>query len=135
MEKIVVNVDYADKNFSAGTGEINGAVIATGKSLDEVKKEFKSAFDFHVEACREDNELLPKWLLNGDYEFEYNYTVSALLQCFDGVLTRSALARVTGINERQLGHYATGHRKPRPKQRERIIEGFHKIGKEFIAVV
>ncbi len=135
MEKIIVNLDYADKNFSAGTGEINGVVIATGKTLDEVKKEFKSAFEFHVEACREDKEPLPKWVLDGDYEFEYNYTVSALLQYFDGVLTRSALARVTGINERQLGHYATGYRKPRPKQRERIVAGFHKLGKEFISVV
>ena len=57
------------------------------------------------------------------------------LHYFNGILTRSALARVTGINERLLGHYATGHRNPRPAQRQKIIDGIHKIGAEFNAVV
>jgi len=38
-------------------------------------------------------------------------------------------------NERQLGHYATGHRNPRPAQRKKIIDGIHKIGTEFNSVV
>ena len=28
-----------------------------------------------------------------------------------------------GINERQIGHYTSGHRTPRPQQREKIITG------------
>jgi len=61
--------------------------------------------------------------------------VRALLHYFEGVLTRSALSRVTGINERQLGHYIIGHRKPRPEQRKKIVEGIHRIGKEINSVV
>lgn len=135
MEKVLVIIDYADKNYSAGTGEVNGVVMATGKTLEDVKKEFESAFAFHIDGSIADGDDLPEWVVKGDYEFDYNLSVSALLQYFDGILTRSALARVTGINERQLGHYATGHRKPRPQQRERIINGFHRLGKEFAAVV
>jgi len=45
------------------------------------------------------------------------------------------LARVTGINERLLGHYATSHRNPRPAQRQRIIDGIRKIGAEISNVV
>ena len=66
--------------------------------------------------------------------FEFEMNIRALLHYFDGILTRSALARVTGINERQLGHYTTGHRNPRPAQRIKIIEGIHKIGTEFNSV-
>lgn len=135
MQRINVTIDYAEKNYSAGTGEINGVVTATGKTLEDVKKEFESAFAFHVEAGIADGDNLPEWVVNGQYEFDYNYSASALLQQFEGVLTRSALARVTGINERQLGHYATGYRRPRPAQREKIIAGFHKLGREFINVM
>lgn len=134
MEKILVTIEYADKNYSAGTANINGVVIATGKTLADVKKEFETAFDFHIEGSIADGDDLPDWVVKGDYEFDYKLEISALLQYFDGILTRSALSRVTGINERQLGHYATGYRKPRPAQREKIINGFHKLAKEFSAV-
>ena len=63
------------------------------------------------------------------------FSIRALLHYFEGVLTRSAVSRVTGINERQLGHYITGHRKPRPEQRKKIVEGLHRISKEINSVV
>ncbi|MBP7180410.1 MAG: hypothetical protein BWZ06_00863 [Bacteroidetes bacterium ADurb.BinA261] len=134
MKKILVTIDYAGKNFTAATGHINGVVIATGKTLDEVKRKFEEAFGLHVDGSLADGDELPEWVVGGEYEFDYELSVSALLQHFDGILTRAALAKVTGINERQLGHYATGHRKPRPEQRKRIINGFHKLGNEFSTV-
>lgn len=42
---------------------------------------------------------------------------------------------VFGINQRQLSHYVNSVKKPRPNQRQRIIDGIHKIGKELIAIV
>lgn len=135
MEKIKVIVDYTDKNYSAMTADVGGVVIVTDRTLEGLEKSFKESFEFHIEGCLSDGDDLPEWVVNGDYEIEYEYSTSALLQKFDGVLTRSALSRVTGINERQLGHYATGHRKPRKEQREKIIKGFHKLAKEFQEVV
>jgi len=60
---------------------------------------------------------------------------SALLHSLDGVLTRTAIARATGINEKQIRHYASGHRTPRAKQREKIINGIHAISRELALVV
>ena len=40
-------------------------------------------------------------------------------------------SRLTGINQKQLGHYMQGIRHPRKEQRARIIEGLHKLGKEL----
>ncbi|TAL61572.1 MAG: hypothetical protein EPN88_14625 [Bacteroidetes bacterium] len=74
-------------------------------------------------------------VLQGKYRLDFVLNVRALLHYFEGVLTRSALSRVTGINERQLGHYITGHRKPRPEQRKKIVEGIRRIGKEINSVV
>ncbi len=135
MEKIKVTVDYTDKNYSAATADIGGVVLVTHKTLEGLKKAFDSSLKFHIEGCIADGDELPEWAVKGSYEAQYEYTVSALLQNLSGVLTRSAISRVTGINERQLGHYATGRSTPRARQRERIIDGIHRIGKEFMSVV
>ena len=137
MEKINVIVSWEYDNYSACTDDydnIGGIVIATGKTIDILKKEFESALKFHIEGCLSDEDVLPQWVVSGDYEIEYIYGMSALLKRLDGILTRSAIARATGINERQLGHYATGLRKPRQKQRDKIIDGLHKISRELALV-
>ena len=124
-KEINVLISWSGDNYCVGTGEIEGVVVVTGKTIDGVKKEFEDAFDFHLE----DSDSVKNYTLN------YQLQTSALLHKLDGFITRSALSRVTGINEQQLSHYITGRRNPRPKQREKIIEGIHKIGNELINVV
>ncbi len=135
MNRLQVEVDFTDKNFCAGTGEIGGVVLVTHKTFEGLKKEFAEALQFHIEGCIADGDKLPEWAVKGEYEIEYSLSVQALLHHFDGILTREALSRVTGINAKQLGHYMSGHRKPRADKRRKIIEGMHNIGREFISVV
>lgn len=130
MEKIKVFIDW-DENFGAVSESVPGCV-ATGKTFEEVKENYISALEFHLEGL--DKKDIPKEL-RGDYELEFEFTAQALLHRFDKILTRAALSRVTGINERQLGHYVSGYRNPKPQQKQKIIEGFHKLGKEFLSVV
>ena len=49
-------------------------------------------------------------------------------------LIRKAIAKVTGINEAQLTHYANGFRKPRPLQKRKIVEGIHQLGRELMSI-
>ena len=132
MRKIKVQVSWLD-NYGAGSTEVPGCV-ATHKTLDGVKKAYAESLAWHLDAMQTDGDEIPA-SLQGEYELEFELNIRALLHYFDGILTRSALARVTGINERQLGHYTTGHRNPRPAQRIKIIEGIHKIGSEFNSVL
>lgn len=131
MKKIVVLVEWAGDNFSAGTGEINGVVFATGKTLDEVKEKFSEAFKFHIQGSLADGDKLPAFVANGKFEFEYELQASAMLHLADGLITRSALSRVTGINEKQLSHYLTGHRKARLEQNKKIASGIKTINKQI----
>jgi hypothetical protein len=135
MYKLEVTVDFTDKNFCAGTGEVGGVVMATHKTLEGLKKEFAKALQFHIKGCIADGDDLPEWVVSGNYEIEYSLSVQALLHHFDGVLTRETLSKVTGINAKQLGHYMSGHRRPKADKRRKIIEGVHKIGKELVSVV
>ena len=78
------------------------------------------------------NEFREK--LREERRLEFVLEVSALLHYYDGILTRAALSRVTGINQRQLGHYLSGYRNPRQDKRDLIISGLHRIGNEFMHV-
>ena len=53
---------------------------------------------------------------------------------FSGIFTKAAFNRVTGINERQLWHYAASVRHPRQVQRKRIVNSMHQLGKELLSV-
>lgn len=137
MEKVRVDVAWCNKNFSATLGEnVPGAVVFTAKTVEELYKEAKESLQFHVEGMLLDGDDVPQWLVDGDYEFEYNYVnVAALIRVCEPFVSIAAISRATGINQHQLSHYATGLKNPRPQQRKRIVDGIHKIGRELMAVV
>jgi predicted RNase H-like HicB family nuclease len=132
MQTITVNIDW-ENNYGAYSNEVSGCV-ATHKTLEGVKQAYIEALEFHLEGLHTGADEIPA-VMQGKYRLDFVLNVRALLHYFEGVLTRSALSRVTGINERQLGHYITGHRKPRPEQRKKIVDGLHRIGKEINSVV
>lgn len=132
MRTITVNIDW-ENNYGAYSNEVLGCV-ATHKTLEGVKLAYRDALNFHLEGMKADGDEIPE-ILQEDYQLNFVLNIRAILHYFDGILTRSALSRVTGINERQLGHYVTGHRKPRPEQRKRIVDGIRRIGKEIDSVV
>ena len=132
MEKIKVIIDWED-NYGAASDEVLGCV-ATGKTFEGIKQAYASALEFHLEGMKKNNDEIPL-KLQGDYELEFEMTAQAILHHFDGIITRAALSRITGINERLLGHYMTRYRMPRPAQRIKIINGLHSIASQLTAVM
>lgn len=134
-KKIRVHVDWTDNNYCCGYSgdDINGVVVQTAKTLEELKKEFEVGFRFHIEGCVESGDVLPDYIVNGEYEIEYYLDVAALLRDAERFTTLSALSTVCGINKKQLSHYATGEKKARPDKREKIIKGLHEIGRKALA--
>ena len=113
-----------------------GAVVVTAKTFAELQKEVKESLDFHIEGMAQDGDEIPSWLTDGDYVFEYNFMdVTSLLRAYEPFVSLAAISRTSGINQHLLSHYANGMKKPRPQQRERIVQGIHIIGKELLAVV
>lgn len=129
METIKVKIVWKN-NYGAVSDQVPGCV-ATHKTLDGVKEAYESALKFHIEGFEPDT--LPE-CVKSEYCLEFVLEVSALLHYYDGILTRAALSRVTGINQRQLGHYLSGYRNPRQDKRDLIISGLHRIGNEFMHV-
>ena len=137
MGTINAIITWSGKNYCACAqgDELNGVIAVTNKTLEGLKKEFSESLKFHIEGCVGDNDVLPDWVVSGQYELNYVLEASALIHSLDGILTRSAIARVSGINEKLIGHYASGYRNPRPRQREKIVSGIHGISRELASVV
>ncbi len=136
MVTIKVYIEWCNKNYGATVDEqVPGAVVVTDKTFEGIKKAVAETVAFHVEAMQADGDAVPEWLAKGDYQFEWVLEVSALLRSCEKYTSIAAISRATGINEQQLSHYANGLKKPRLQQRERIVEGLHKIGREFLSVV
>ena len=132
MEKVIVDIYYTGNNYCAQAPILLGCV-STAATLSEMKKNIKEAIEFHVESSLEDGDIIPE-VFKGKYELEFRLSIEALLNAYSDIFTKAALSRITGINQRQLWHYASGMRKPRPTQRKRIEDGLHRLGSELLAI-
>lgn len=135
MEKIIVEISWEDKNYCCGwAAEDFGAVLCSAKTIDELKTKFENSVQQQVADMVSDQESIPQWLADGDYEFVYTLAVSALLRQAEQFTTMAVISRFTGINQKLLSHYANSNKIPRQAQRDRIVNGLHAIGEKFMAV-
>jgi len=132
MEKVTVLFGRTQNNYAAYVEGLDG-FVCTAETFDELKKEVQVGIEFHLEGLMEDNDPIPSMFAN-EYELVFKWEVKSLMWYYNHVITRSALSKLTGINERQLGHYAMGKSKPRPEQIKKIEAAFHKLGQELQAV-
>ena len=125
-------IETAETNYAAYVEEITG-VAATGHTLAEVKAGLLDALDFLVESCIEDGDEIPAEL-QGDYVIDFRMDVRSYLSVYSGIFTKSGLQRLTGINQKQLWHYANGKSVPRRAQVLRIEEALHRLGEELLSI-
>lgn len=135
IHKLKISVSWTGSNFCcAWSDDEAGTVVVTSKTLLSLKEDFEQSLKWHIEGCMEDGDKLPEYLVNGNYELEYELDTAALLQDAETYTTMAAISRASGINQKQLSHYANGLKRPRPEQRARIIAGLHVIGSQILAL-
>ena len=125
-------IERAEQNYSAYVEELTG-VGGVGNSLDEVKKSLEEGLFVLKEACIEDGNPIPEEL-RGEYRLVFRMDTKSFLQLYCKIFTKSALERLTGINQKQLWHYANGLSKPRPAQVKKIEQALHQLGQELISL-
>lgn len=132
MNKVVVLIGKSDNNYAACIEGLDG-FVCTADTYDELKNEVEEGMQFHIEGMLEDNDTIPN-VFKGNYEIVYKWDVESLLYYYTGIFSRSALERITGINQTQIGHYAAGRSKPRKKQAKKIESALHQLGDELRAI-
>ena len=98
---------------------------AQGTTVEEAQREFLSIYAEGREMYLEEGKEVP------ELEFEYEYDVSSFLNYYSGILSKSGLEKVTGINQKQLWHYSSGRRKPTRRTIEKIQFGLNNLSREL----
>ena len=133
MEKVIISTSKSEKGFSASCELLPGWVVSFTGSFSEFVNYVQKSIDFYVNCAKTNNEPYPP-VFDTTYKLVFKMDIQSLLYCYDKILTRAALSRMTGINERQLGHYICGRSKPRKPQSEKIVNALHYLGKELLSV-
>lgn len=133
MEKIIMNTARTDTGYCCSCDLLPGWVVSGPSDFNQFKKEVEDSILFYVECAKKDGDKYPA-ILNGIYEIIYKFDVQALLEYYRGIFSFAALEHITGINQKQLAHYASGRSKPRPQQAEKISAGLHQLANELMTV-
>ncbi|MCL2329171.1 MAG: DNA-binding protein [Bacteroidetes bacterium] len=96
-----------------------------GNTIEEAKKEFLSVYSELKDMYLKENKEFPK------LEFEYEYDMSSFLNYYSGILSKSGLEKITGVNQKQLWHYSSGRKKPARTTIKKIQIGLHNFSKEL----
>lgn len=122
--ELVVMVGHTGRHLTA---YIEGLpIIVVGSDLHEVRRNMLEAIERH----RADGSSA----LKGAFSLRFRVDAAAFINYYSGIFTKAALSRLTGINERQLWHYAAGQHKPRRRQRQRMQEGIRALVSELESI-
>lgn len=129
MKKVKIVIERSNDLFSAYAENVNG-VYGAGNTVSEAKDSIVKSIEL-LNKYNKDN--VPS-ILKGEYILVFRFDVESFLNYYKGIFTNAALERITGINQKQFQHYATGLKKPRETQVKRIESALHKLGGELMAV-
>jgi hypothetical protein len=129
MKALKIVIEKNPDGFWAYAENENG-IIGGGDTVQACKQDILDCIDTLKEV---DAPNRPEFL-NAPYQIVYRFDTQSLFAFYKGIFTNAALEKLTGINQKQLQHYASGHRKPRINQLKKIQHALHQLGQELIAV-
>ena len=129
MKILKIVIEKSSDSFGAYAQDVNG-IYGAGDTLAEVKQSINDAID-NIKTF--DEKDIPE-ILKEDIELIFVFETQSFLEYYDSIFTRAALSRLTGINEKQLGHYMQGLHKPRKDKAEKIEKALHNLGEELLSV-
>ena len=130
--KILVVLEKTDSGYSSYLPDLPGC-IATGESLNDVRGNIRDAVDFHLEGLRLQGLPTPAGF-HGDFNLAYKMDVASLFEWFSGILTKSGVSRITGMNQSLISQYVSGIKKPSNKQTKKIERALHHLGQELLEI-
>ena len=118
----------SDMSFSISYERPEGldfVLAAAAESVAAAKAEF---FEMLEDYKREYEEEGKEW---HSLNFSFRYDVASFLNFYSRVFSLAGIARLTGINQRQLSNYLNGHRNASPATTQKIADAIHNLGREL----
>ncbi len=134
MVKVLVIVVRADDGTYNVYCDDCPVFFGSGDTLDEAKRNMIETVRITREDVgKEKAAFWPEWL-DGEYSFDYKFDIADLLEYYAGIITPTALGRLSGINPKQVWNYMHGVAKPRRKQIAKLEAGLHRLGEELASI-
>jgi len=126
-KKITVYLEAGQDVFWAHSKDMPklSNITGVGRTVEECKR---SAHDC-LELQKELGNIPP-----GDYELVFRHDAESFFEYYKSVFTNVSLSRLTGINQHLISHYASGLKKPRPAQWQKIETALHDLGRELLSI-
>lgn len=137
MEKNMIHADvsWSGDNFCCSWADGHeGLVLVTARTFQKLKDDFEESVRLHIRGCIEDGDSFPEYLEKGDFDVKYDLDAAALIRNAETYTSMSVISRISGINQKQLSHYANGVKHPRPLQLARIKSALALIGTQLLAL-
>ena len=130
MKTIALIEKGKDGTFGIFTPNIKSCIIGEGNTIEEAKADFENSVREIKEAYLENNDRLPKELV--DVTFEYKYDIPSFLSYFE-CINVTKFAKKAKINGSLMRHYKGGEYISK-KQVEKIENALHELGREMLEV-
>ena len=113
-----VYIDLKDNSLNYG-------IHGEGNTVSEAIEDFKIGY-LEMKALYEEEKKHFR-----DAEFEFHYDTASFLNFYTNYFSIAGLSRLTGINQGQLNHYATGTRNPSKQTIQKIDNSIHHFAKKL----
>lgn len=134
MRQVDITINRSKDGFYAAYCNECPALFGGGNTPEEAKAELEETLRLTKEDGRGVALFYPDWL-DEDYEFLIHWDIRTMLEYYSGIITPTALGRLSGIHPKQLWAYQHGMSKPRRKQVEKIASAIHLLGQELLRTV
>ncbi len=94
-------------------------ILGFGDTAEAAVEDFYASYDEAREMMATEGKEV------AEVSFEFYYDVASFLDLFAKMLSKPGLEAITGINQKQLWHYASGERKPKPETIHKIQQGLY----------
>ncbi|MDR2359076.1 MAG: DNA-binding protein [Prevotellaceae bacterium] len=128
MKKLKIIIEKSFDYYDAYAENYEG-IYGAGATAEDAKNDILKCLQLYISRAKD----LPD-ILKGQYEIEYTYDIQSFLNYYAKILSKSGLEQITGINQKQLGHYANGNKIPKTQTIKKIEYSLQNFGKELTQV-
>lgn len=132
MNVVQVTIEKTSTGYSAYIPEIDG-VSTAASSFNELRDNMHEAISLYIETANEYREEVPE-ILKNNFTLEFKFDIQTFMEWMTGVMTQRGLSEIASINESLLSQYASGIKKPGPKQLKRIETAIHRFAEDLQAI-
>ena len=130
QKQVKVFIEKSSFGYSAYMDDtpLSYNVIGEGRTVEETIADFNKSYEGMREYYKQHGKPFEEIL------YEFYYDTASFLQEYSKAFSLAGLARITGVNQTQLGHYLHGRRKPTKKTIDKIQKGVQEFAHNLTAV-